>query len=277
MTEGANVSGPGVQSDVRGLRSLYWRMLIGMTMLIAVLVVAQAAAVLWLLNRGEQGADRLAAVTQRAAAHVNEGVSAGRRADIAQLLSQVSGSDRLFAITIDGTVAGAVPSTELATQVASDLSRTTGRELPRTWQRSAYRAAPIVDGDHLIGLVGVMPPSAIQRYGPALAIVTVLVMFGGAILGTAVIIGPLRARLRDLTAAARQLGGGDFTARAKQDGSDEVTELATACKKKGLWPFTHFNRTHVAPPCTVNADEIREGIAILDEALSVADSYYEGK
>ncbi|MEY3986710.1 MAG: hypothetical protein RL080_50, partial [Actinomycetota bacterium] len=37
------------------------------------------------------------------------------------------------------------------------------------------------------------------------------------------------------------------------------------------------NRTHVAPPCTVNADEIREGIAILDEALTVADSYYEGK
>ena len=55
-----------------------------------------------------------------------------------------------------------------------------------------------------------------------------------------------------------------------------MNEFAAACKQRGLWPFTHFNRTHVVPPCTTSADEVREGIAILDEALSVADSYYEG-
>jgi taurine---2-oxoglutarate transaminase len=55
-----------------------------------------------------------------------------------------------------------------------------------------------------------------------------------------------------------------------------MNELAAACKQRGLWPFTHFNRTHVVPPCTTTADEIREGIAILDEALAVADGYYTG-
>jgi len=55
-----------------------------------------------------------------------------------------------------------------------------------------------------------------------------------------------------------------------------MVDFANACKAKGLWPFVHFNRTHVAPPCNASADELREGIAILDEALSVADSYYEG-
>ena len=55
-----------------------------------------------------------------------------------------------------------------------------------------------------------------------------------------------------------------------------MVEFANACKARGLWPFVHFNRTHVAPPCNASADELREGIAILDEALSVADSYYEG-
>ena len=55
-----------------------------------------------------------------------------------------------------------------------------------------------------------------------------------------------------------------------------MNEFATACKQCGLWPFIHFNRTHVVPPCTTRADEIREGIAILDEALAVADRYYEG-
>jgi taurine--2-oxoglutarate transaminase len=52
-------------------------------------------------------------------------------------------------------------------------------------------------------------------------------------------------------------------------------ELAAACKKRGLWPFVHFNRMHVVPPCTVSPDEVREGIAIIDEALAVADEYYE--
>jgi taurine---2-oxoglutarate transaminase len=55
-----------------------------------------------------------------------------------------------------------------------------------------------------------------------------------------------------------------------------MNEFAAACKQRGLWPFTHFNRTHVVPPCTTTAEEVREGIAILDEALEVADGYYTG-
>jgi taurine--2-oxoglutarate transaminase len=54
-----------------------------------------------------------------------------------------------------------------------------------------------------------------------------------------------------------------------------MNEFAAACKQRGLWPFTHFNRTHVVPPCTTTAEEVREGITILDEALDVADRYYE--
>ncbi len=49
--------------------------------------------------------------------------------------------------------------------------------------------------------------------------------------------------------------------------------FARACKERGLNPFIHFNRTHVVPPCTVSADEVEEGVAILDEALDIADSY----
>jgi taurine--2-oxoglutarate transaminase len=55
-----------------------------------------------------------------------------------------------------------------------------------------------------------------------------------------------------------------------------MLELAAACKERGLWPFVHFNRTHVVPPCTTTADEVREGLAILDAALDVADRHYTG-
>jgi taurine--2-oxoglutarate transaminase len=55
-----------------------------------------------------------------------------------------------------------------------------------------------------------------------------------------------------------------------------MSDFAAACKARGLWPFTHFNRTHVVPPCTPTAEEVAEGLAILDEALDVADSHYTG-
>jgi taurine--2-oxoglutarate transaminase len=55
-----------------------------------------------------------------------------------------------------------------------------------------------------------------------------------------------------------------------------MVEFATACKQRGLWPFTHFNRVHVVPPCTTSPAEVAEGIAILDEALAVADRYVTG-
>ncbi len=55
-----------------------------------------------------------------------------------------------------------------------------------------------------------------------------------------------------------------------------MNAFAAACKSRGLWPFIHFNRTHVVPPCTTTVAELHEGLAILDDALDVADSYYTG-
>ncbi|MEP7055650.1 MAG: aspartate aminotransferase family protein [Actinomycetota bacterium] len=52
-----------------------------------------------------------------------------------------------------------------------------------------------------------------------------------------------------------------------------MAELAKACKDRGLWPFVHFNRMHVVPPITISADEVRQGIAILDEVLALGDKH----
>jgi taurine--2-oxoglutarate transaminase len=50
-------------------------------------------------------------------------------------------------------------------------------------------------------------------------------------------------------------------------------DLAAACKSAGLWPFTHFNRLHIAPPLVITEEELRRGLAIIDQALTVADAY----
>ncbi len=55
-----------------------------------------------------------------------------------------------------------------------------------------------------------------------------------------------------------------------------MAAFTAACKERGLLPFVHFNTTHVVPPLTTTADEVREGLEILDEALAVADGYTTG-
>jgi len=52
-----------------------------------------------------------------------------------------------------------------------------------------------------------------------------------------------------------------------------MNEVVAACKARGLWPFSHFNRIHVCPPLTTPDDEVRLGLSILDEALAEADKY----
>ncbi|MGK5632580.1 aspartate aminotransferase family protein [Streptomyces sp. URMC 123] len=52
-----------------------------------------------------------------------------------------------------------------------------------------------------------------------------------------------------------------------------MAAFAAACKQRGLWPFVNMNRTHAVPPCTVTAAEAKEGLSLLDEALSVADRH----
>ncbi|MET7360398.1 aspartate aminotransferase family protein [Streptomyces sp. NPDC005562] len=52
-----------------------------------------------------------------------------------------------------------------------------------------------------------------------------------------------------------------------------MAAFGAAAKKRGLWPFINMNRTHVVPPCNVTEAEAKEGLAALDEALSVADEH----
>ena len=60
---------------------------------------------------------------------------------------------------------------------------------------------------------------------------------------------------------------------ASGEAAAPMNEVAAACKAAGLWPFTHFNRVHVAPPLVISEQDLRRGLAIIDEALTIADSY----
>jgi len=59
--------------------------------------------------------------------------------------------------------------------------------------------------------------------------------------------------------------------------SPAMNDIVTASRDEGLLIFTNYNRIHVVPPCTITADEARDGLARLDRALAAADHYYTGE
>jgi signal transduction histidine kinase len=68
----------------------------------------------------------------------------------------------------------------------------------------------------------------LRRYAPTLGLVAGGALVLGAVLAAVLIFGPARRRLREVEEAARRLGSGDLTARAPDQGGDEVAEVASA-------------------------------------------------
>ncbi|WP_067888046.1 aspartate aminotransferase family protein [Nocardia vaccinii] len=50
-----------------------------------------------------------------------------------------------------------------------------------------------------------------------------------------------------------------------------MREVDAACRAAGLLLAVNANRLHIVPPCTISEAEAKEGLAILDDALTLAD------
>ena len=57
--------------------------------------------------------------------------------------------------------------------------------------------------------------------------------------------------------------------------TEPMKKLDAACKAAGLWPFIHFNRIHIAPPLIINEADLKEGISVIDSALTITDGYVD--
>ena len=60
---------------------------------------------------------------------------------------------------------------------------------------------------------------------------------------------------------------------ASGEAAAPVARLAKAALERGLYLMTHWNVIMICPPLTITHDELEEGIAILDSALSIADEF----
>ncbi|MFW6090623.1 MAG: aspartate aminotransferase family protein [Actinomycetota bacterium] len=55
--------------------------------------------------------------------------------------------------------------------------------------------------------------------------------------------------------------------------SEAMTATFAACRDGGMLVLVAGNRIHLTPPCTISDAEVREGLAVLDAALDVADKH----
>ncbi|UTA54427.1 aspartate aminotransferase family protein [Lysobacter soli] len=60
---------------------------------------------------------------------------------------------------------------------------------------------------------------------------------------------------------------------ASGDANAPMMQFAAECKRLGAWPLVMGNRLHVVPPLNIEEGTLREGLAIVDEALAVADRF----
>ena len=52
-----------------------------------------------------------------------------------------------------------------------------------------------------------------------------------------------------------------------------VARLQKAALESGLYLMTHWNVVMICPPLTITREELEEGLAVLDDALAIADEY----
>jgi taurine--2-oxoglutarate transaminase len=60
---------------------------------------------------------------------------------------------------------------------------------------------------------------------------------------------------------------------AKPDEMAIMNKVAGKIKELGMYAFVRWNYVFIAPPLTINKEEIEEGLAIIGEALKIADGY----
>jgi taurine---2-oxoglutarate transaminase len=53
--------------------------------------------------------------------------------------------------------------------------------------------------------------------------------------------------------------------------SPEMTALGKFFRQEGLYTFVRWNTFFTNPPLTITEDELREGFAIIDRGLTIAD------
>jgi hypothetical protein len=186
--------------------SLQWRIAIGFIVLMAAVIAVQGAVFLWLLQRSTQV--REPGLTRALSAQLARSLEADPAFDIGRFVATVRPGQHVFVIMAGGQVSGTrTPPPRTVEDVIADLDRS--GSVPATWENSAYRAAPVVVNGRTVGVLGVVPPTPFEAFGPEMLTLGVLLLVAGAVVASWLILGPVRRRARNQEDAGARRGRGD--------------------------------------------------------------------
>ena len=234
-------------SETAWYRSLYWRIGLGFVLFLAGLLAVQGGVLVWMIARGAVApGPPPPEVTRLAARDLGEALTDDPQLDIKEFLQQeYEGRVPLVAIMKDGRVIssdGTLPSDQIVNQFRARLNadpesfgrmgrggpRASARHTASAWADEASRTgrrhfdqrrgSGRRDRDAPIRVPATRARRSRQSVWCSSAI--------GTTLAAIVIFAPVRRRLRSLEDSARQVGRGDLSARAREDGGDEVAALA---------------------------------------------------
>ena len=239
-------------------RSLYWRIGLGFIACVAGLLIAQAVLFIWLTNPAQGTLP--GGSPQRFATLVGSDISSALEADpaldiekyVRENFDHVTRPIVIFlrdGRTITTRRYSPPPPIERAARIRLERgvfegSRARGPDGGRPDDDDGERRGGgrggrpplfgrIVLNGQVIGLVATPfdgPPwlAALREHGPMLAVVAVVLLFAGTAAMAFFIFRPAQRRLQDLQRTAAAIGSGETSARAAEQGGDEVTALAQA-------------------------------------------------
>ncbi|MDP1571698.1 MAG: HAMP domain-containing sensor histidine kinase [Vicinamibacterales bacterium] len=237
------------------LSSLYLRIGLGFILLLALMLAAQAGLFLWLAVRSEGAlpprmladfadlvADEIEAEAARTPGLDLEQYARTRFPELHRPVVLVLSDGRLIA---EQGAALPPPVAEWAVarvrQAAAEAPpagspRGPGRRGARRGRRIdgpgrlPVAFAPVVVDRRVVAAVVVTPlrpfGRVMEQFAPLIGLGALLLLVGGTALAALIVFRPAHARLRALQEAADRLGAGDASARAPDEGGDEIASVA---------------------------------------------------
>lgn len=222
--------------------SLYWRVAAGFIVLLALMLAAQGAMFIWLAVRTEGGQPprMLKDVAELLATDLVSALEVNPDLDLRTYARQrLANFHRpAFILFPEGRVVTppgmqAPPGAIRFGRQRLERAEPAGDEpVEGLRMRRPTAFAPVVFRGRTVAGVIVPPLRGPRRvaneFGPWLASSIATLLIGGTGLAALLLFRPAQARLRALEAAATRLGAGDRTARAPEEGSDEISDVARA-------------------------------------------------
>jgi signal transduction histidine kinase len=254
-------------SELRWYRSLYWRITAGLFAFLVLMLAAQGALFVWMINEtaGSMPARSPRRLAGLVGSELTGALATTPNLDLEQYVREQYGHvfQPFIVVMRDGRAIAnhdEIPA-ELQPAIPIEAVRASAGRPSAGDRRGpaaagfppesrAWESAPVFMNREQVARVAVLARFPRERFarelGPRMAVAALGVLGCGMTLIALLVFGPPRRRLRQVQRAAEDLGAGQTSARAPESGGDEITAVAHS-----------FNRM---------ADELEQRRRALEEA-----------